>query len=284
MTDVIANIPDFGTPIITADGRISEIWWRFFLQLFNRTGGTSGSDPTGLQGQITENSANIQAQISINAMEQASKAFLDSLGAQLIQVAQRRPELDALGAMLSPVMQRRPEPYTEYVAAHGLQDDPALHALVTTTLNGFMSAADKAKLDGMSYAEGTWTPVLTFANPGNQNIVYSAREGFYTKTGRMVTLTFRILTSTFTWTTASGSLLISGVPFSPAIQAQVSGTLSFEGLTKASYTQIVPVLVTASPSINLLACGSGVARLTVDQTFTTSGTNIFLSGTLIYFI
>ena len=44
---------------------------------------------------------------------------------------------------------------SDHVHAHGAQTDPALHATVTTLLNGFMTAADKVKLNG---ATATPTP------------------------------------------------------------------------------------------------------------------------------
>lgn len=45
MSDLNANIPLPNAPLLRPDGRIAEVWWRFFLQLFNRTGGSNGTDP-----------------------------------------------------------------------------------------------------------------------------------------------------------------------------------------------------------------------------------------------
>src|SRR6185369_16125126 len=46
MSAQTTNIPLPIAPLAGPDGRISEIWWRFFLELFNRTGGTSGNEGT----------------------------------------------------------------------------------------------------------------------------------------------------------------------------------------------------------------------------------------------
>lgn len=63
------------------------------------------------------------------------------------------------------------------------------------------------------YEEGTWTPTFTYVTPGNLTVAYSTRIGQYTKIGNAVTLALNIQTSTFTKTTASGELRITGVPF-----------------------------------------------------------------------
>lgn len=44
MTDVTIDLPIYNTPIIDARGNISEVWWRFFATLLERTGGTPGVD------------------------------------------------------------------------------------------------------------------------------------------------------------------------------------------------------------------------------------------------
>jgi hypothetical protein len=66
------------------------------------------------------------------------------------------------------------------------------------------------------YEEGTWTPTLTFATPGNLSVSYSVRGGHYTKVGRLVTCELYIVTSAFTHTTAAGLLSVTGLPFTSA--------------------------------------------------------------------
>jgi len=46
MSDIKTNIPLPVTPLTGPDGRINEVWWRFFLDIFNRTGGGSGDSGT----------------------------------------------------------------------------------------------------------------------------------------------------------------------------------------------------------------------------------------------
>lgn len=69
------------------------------------------------------------------------------------------------------------------------------------------------------YEEGTWTPTLTFATPGNLSVAYTTQSGQYTKIGRRVSVEAVIITSTFTHTTASGQLQITGLPFTVGSQS-----------------------------------------------------------------
>jgi hypothetical protein len=74
-----------------------------------------------------------------------------------------------------------------------------------------VASANANTLD--DYEEGTWTPVMTFATPGNLSIsAYGVQAGAYTKIGRSATLSFNISISAgnYTQTTASGSLQTTG--------------------------------------------------------------------------
>lgn len=85
------------------------------------------------------------------------------------------------------------------------------------------------------YEEGTFTPTITFATPGDLNVVYSAQNGFYTKIGRLVHFFITIITTTFTHTTASGGLQIAGLPFT--VLGNPSACLSqWVGITSAVTT------------------------------------------------
>lgn len=74
-----------------------------------------------------------------------------------------------------------------------------------------VSSADPNTLD--DYEEGTWTPAITFNVPGNLAVTYTSRVGIYTKIGQLITIGCTIFTATFTHTTASGALFVSGLPF-----------------------------------------------------------------------
>lgn len=95
------------------------------------------------------------------------------------------------------------------------------------------ASSDANVLD--DYEEGTWTPVITFATPGNLAVTYTTQGGDYTKIGRQVCLTTNIVTATFTHTTASSEVRITGLPF--GCNVSNDGLWMHEGITKANYQQ-----------------------------------------------
>lgn len=199
----------------------------------------------------------------------------------------------------------------------GANPNIAINA-ATPSLPGSMSAADKTRIDALSatssptfqaltltngqvvfpavqvpsanpntlddYEEGTWTPVLTFATPGNLSVAYSLQSAAYTKIGRQVFVNFVILTSSFTHTTASGDLLVTGFPFSNAAVTTLAFKVDWGGITKAGYTEISGTLPNGSTQANFTGSGSGVARQTVTTANVPSGGTVFLSGTASYFV
>jgi hypothetical protein len=140
-------------------------------------------------------------------------------------------------------------------------------------------SADPNALD--DYEEGTWTPVLTFATPGDLAITYAAQSGAYTKIGRLVVLDFTVTTSAFTHTTASGNLTMTGAPFAAATQL-FGGFFAFNGITKAGYTQFVAQIQSASTAMLFNASGSGVAESGVSAPDLPTGGTVRLRGSLIY--
>lgn len=67
------------------------------------------------------------------------------------------------------------------------------------------------------YEEGTWTPVFTCATPGDLAFTYGTQQGYYVRKGREVTVICNIASTAFTYTTASGGVKITGLPFTPTI-------------------------------------------------------------------
>jgi len=130
MADLRARIPDFNLPIFNPQtGMMNPVWFQFFLKLFDRTGGSSGEPPDLDVIISTQSLLNSAVQI------QADAAGFQDIVAQLQSV---------------PLLPRMAQFYLGDVAAHGVQVDELLHALVTTTAHGFMSAADKVKLNGIT--------------------------------------------------------------------------------------------------------------------------------------
>ena len=161
----------------------------------------------------------------------------------------------------------------------GAGDSPTFTAL--TLSNGQIvfpatqvPSANANTLD--DYEEGTWTPTLTFATPGDLSVAYTAREGNYTKIGRCTFLDVAIITSTFTHTTASGAISITGVPF-PSNVAAV-GSLRWAGVTKAGYTSLVTTISGGATSLSSVASGSGVGASSLAAADMPSGGTVQFIG------
>lgn len=121
-----------------------------------------------------------------------------------------------------------------------------------------------------AYSEGTWTPVLTFATPGDLAVAYTTQVGTYTRIGNLVTVNCSLLLSSFVHGTASGNLQITGLPFTSKTVAGsgygAQGAMRFEGITKASYTQFSAQIGSAAALATIIACrpdaGAGAAPVT----------------------
>jgi hypothetical protein len=151
------------------------------------------------------------------------------------------------------------------------------------------ASSDPNNLDDYEEGNGTaleWTPVLTFATPGDLALTYSIQIGTFTKIGRVVIASFRINTSAFSFTTATGNLQITGLPFPSAnvTNGTWEGAVVWGGITKAGYTQVVPVVTANTTAIMFTASGSGVAASNIAATDTPTGSSMVLRGTVIYHV
>lgn len=134
------------------------------------------------------------------------------------------------------------------------------------------------------YSEGTWTPALTFATPGDLAVGYTTQVGTYVRVGNLVTANVTLVLSSFTFTTASGSLRINGLPLTPKNVSgqQWHGTAHFEGVTKVGYTNFTTKLDANSTILGVRASGSGVGASSVAAADMPTGGNVRLFGTITY--
>ncbi len=131
------------------------------------------------------------------------------------------------------------------------------------------------------YEEGTWTPVLTFATPGNLAVAYSNQTGEYTKIGRKVLLQFTVITSAFTHTTASGNLIFTGCPFI-AVNVRGYGGQEWRGITKASYTDLSARINPGVAQLDFISSGSGLVPSNVVAADTPTGGTVDIRGVVNY--
>lgn len=119
------------------------------------------------------------------------------------------------------------------------------------------------------YEEGTWTPTITFATPGNLSVAYTTQSGTYTKIGRTVSINLLLVTSSFTHTTASGQFTINGLPF--ALVAGACYNPAFRQGTIAAATDLeVTIFQVNSTTLIETQCGIGItaAQVTPAQAIT----------------
>lgn len=130
----------------------------------------------------------------------------------------------------------------------------------------------------------TWTPVLTFATPGDLSVTYAVQVGTYYVLGNLVWVSFTVTTSAFTHTTASGNLQITGLPFaSKNVSGQsVLGSSTWRGITKANYTEWTPSLAANSQIILFTGSGSGQAAAALASGDMPTGGSVRFQGTLVY--
>jgi hypothetical protein len=133
------------------------------------------------------------------------------------------------------------------------------------------------------YEEGTFTPTFTCGTPGNLSITYDTRTGTYTKIGRQVTVFINLAFSAFTHTTASGIVLISGLPFTPGVTS-FAPTAAWGGFTSANFTQLGSQIVGTVSNVYLTKSGSGQPYTNISITdFPSGGTpSVYMTAT--YFV
>ncbi len=165
MTDFAVTLPTVGTPIVEANGQINEVWFRFFLTLLQRTGGEAGSELPRLIKLIDLLLRRFVAAQGESGSVVAVPVRPLGLVPDAVPVRRNSPA-DAPDV----VSVRRPAPTDspDQVFRHGLQNDPDLHALVTTTAAGFMSASDKVKIDSQTNDAGDWARVAKASLPAAQ--------------------------------------------------------------------------------------------------------------------
>jgi hypothetical protein len=152
----------------------------------------------------------------------------------------------------------------------------------SATANGSGTTTSEVLSD---YEEGTWTPSLSFATPGDLSVAYSARTGQYQKVGNKVTVWFQITTSTFTHTTASSYLFMSGLPFNVGSVTQMdAGVGWWTGVTKASYTDLGLRAESTSATASFAMSGSGQAVSFVNAVDVPTGTTKQFEGQISYLV
>ena len=134
------------------------------------------------------------------------------------------------------------------------------------------------------YEEGTWTPSVSFTTPGDLAVIYSAQLGKYTRIGNRVFVNCFLTLSSFTHSTASGALVISGLPFvsENAFGNIDFGPVNFNGVTKAGYTNFIVGSAWGTSDVNVYCNGSGIADSFISAADMPSGGTVLFKFSLNY--
>jgi len=120
------------------------------------------------------------------------------------------------------------------------------------------------------YEEGTWTPALAFGG-GTTGITYGARGGYYTKVGRLVTLTGGITLSSKG--SSTGAATITGLPFPtksgpPYLDPGASGVIA----SSANLTTLTGIFLFADHTSSTLQLLTGANAAFTDTNFANNTT------------
>jgi hypothetical protein len=129
---------------------------------------------------------------------------------------------------------------------------------------------------------GNWTPVLHSAATDDiaTGTAYSTQLGKYSRKGKTYKLHF-VIQCNLVYATAAGNIRITGFPGTPAAALDTYlGSLSFQGITKATYTNFNVAALGGLTYLQLYASGSGVTKATVTMADIPSGTTVILTGEL----
>lgn len=117
---------------------------------------------------------------------------------------------------------------------------------------------------GEFYAEGSWTPGLSFGG-GTTGIVYSSRSGTYTRVGRLVHVQARVALSNKG--TSTGTAAVTGLPY--AVHANsFDGTIVTYGTNFSGLTTQIGLRALSTEEIGLTQMGTTGVILMNDTYFT----------------
>ena len=125
------------------------------------------------------------------------------------------------------------------------------------------------------YESGSWTPTVTAATVGDLSIVYGSRDAWYIRIGNAVFVRC-LLPFTPTYSTASGDIIIDGLPFVLNNFRDIVGNIVTMSGTPPTYpstrTQLnVTGVASAQAKVGFVALGGGITSTILDITEFTSG-------------
>ncbi len=136
-------------------------------------------------------------------------------------------------------------------------------------------------------ARTLWTPAITFTTPGDLTVSYPTQVGYYVRIGDMVSLSF-VLQAALTYTTASGNVNITGLPFASNSVANnyAEGNCRLGTVAFPTSTTSVSLEILAGTSVIVInGSGASVAATQFSVTqFVSSASSRTIVGSIVYFV
>lgn len=147
------------------------------------------------------------------------------------------------------------------------------------TLSATGTGAQSIRLNGSTFASGSWTPALSSA--GGSGITYSRQAALYEINGNFITVFFSIILTGLG--TASGAISLTGLPFPSSSRVSVAGaggSLANTTNLTGTFTGPMTVLVNTNATTAVLTTytTAGPGNLTASQLTATSA----ISGSFSY--
>lgn len=145
----------------------------------------------------------------------------------------------------------------------------------------FENAASSNKYTLDWYEEESWTPAFSATTPGTLSISYSTQWGKFTRIGNQVTALFSLVISAFTIGTASGSIIITGLPYPNMTGGYSVGKCLWEGIDVSTG---IPSLYLDSATSNLLLRISTTNAAGASRPITNLANGDIMVGSITYFV
>ncbi len=159
--------------------------------------------------------------------------------------------------------------------------------LITPVLGVSTATSINFGVDALgNYTKRTaWTPVFTFSTPGDLSLSATSTKGWYERIGDAILLVCDY-TFTATFTTASGSATITGLPFaSVSGQGSINSAVSFgNSITYPVGTTSLFANISGSTSSIIFSALGSLSGTTLASTAFATGTSNTLRMCLFYYV
>jgi len=152
------------------------------------------------------------------------------------------------------------------------------------TIVGLRSGANVQFTAPVFSANQTWTPVFTFVTAGDLSVSYATQFGYYSRIGNMVFVNWA-LTCTPTYTTASGNMHITGLPFTMNNStSNISLGSGYVGdvLFGTGQTMLIYAVSGNTSYIEVLASGNSTNPAILTTANLLSGQSVLFNGSVAY--